>query len=182
MLFRSPYWMTWAIFAEGIALVRQGHYDRGQANLDRASQIFEAMGQRTGNGWISAWQAIALARQGRFDAARREADFGAQRCRETGELSHLPWTLHARGIAELLDPNAEAGAAEHWFQAAIAEARGHGNRWIELRAANSLAGLWQSQGKRKEAHDLLAPVYNWFTEGFDTKDLIEAKALLDQVR
>ena len=176
-----PYWMAWAIFAEGIALVRQGHYDRGQANLDRASQIFEAMGQRTGNGWISAWQAIALARQGRFDAARREADFGAQRCRETGELSHLPWTLHARGIAELLDPNAEAGAAEHWFQAAIAEARGHGNRWIELRAANSLAGLWQSQGKRKEAHDLLAPVYNWFTEGFDTKDLIEAKALLEEL-
>jgi predicted ATPase len=50
---------------------------------------------------------------------------------------------------------------------------------LELRAATSLARLWQSQGKREEAHDLLAPVYGWFTEGFDTADLQDAKALLD---
>jgi len=50
---------------------------------------------------------------------------------------------------------------------------------LELRAAMSLARLWQSQGKRAEAHELLAPVYGWFTEGFDTADLQEAKALLD---
>jgi predicted ATPase len=50
---------------------------------------------------------------------------------------------------------------------------------FELRAATSLARLWQSQGKRQEAHDLLAPVYHWFTEGFDTADLKDAKALLD---
>jgi predicted ATPase len=52
----------------------------------------------------------------------------------------------------------------------------------ELRTATSLARLWQSKGKRKEAHHLLAPVYAWFTEGFDTKDLKEAKALLDELR
>ncbi len=51
----------------------------------------------------------------------------------------------------------------------------------ELRTSTSLACLWQSQGKRKEAYDLLAPVYNWFTEGFDTKDLKEARALLAQL-
>jgi predicted ATPase len=51
----------------------------------------------------------------------------------------------------------------------------------ELRAATSLSKLWQSQGKRQEAYDLLAPVYNWFTEGFDTADLIDAKALLDKL-
>ena len=50
---------------------------------------------------------------------------------------------------------------------------------FELRAATSLARLWQQQGKRQEAHDLLAPVYEWFTEGFDTADLQDAKALLD---
>ena len=50
---------------------------------------------------------------------------------------------------------------------------------LELRAAMSLSRLWQQQGKRQEAHDLLAPVYNWFTEGFDTADLQEAKALLE---
>jgi len=51
----------------------------------------------------------------------------------------------------------------------------------ELRTSTSLARLWQQQGKRKEAHDLLAPVYSWFTEGFDTKDLKEAKALLEEL-
>ncbi len=53
--------------------------------------------------------------------------------------------------------------------------------WPQLRTATSLARLWQQQGKRAEARDLLAPVYNWFTEGFDTKDLQEAKALLNEL-
>jgi predicted ATPase len=52
---------------------------------------------------------------------------------------------------------------------------------LELRAAMSLARLWQQQGKRDEAHDLLAPIYGWFTEGFDTADLQEAKALLEEL-
>jgi predicted ATPase len=52
---------------------------------------------------------------------------------------------------------------------------------FELRTATSLARLWQQQGKRQEAHDLLAPVYHWFTEGFDTADLKDAKALLDEL-
>lgn len=58
-------------------------------------------------------------------------------------------------------------------------ARTHQAKSFELRAATSLARLWQQQGKRAEAHALLAPVYDWFTEGFDTADLQEAKALLD---
>ena len=53
---------------------------------------------------------------------------------------------------------------------------------FELRAATSLARLWRKQGKRSEARALLAPVYGWFTEGFDTRDLVEAKALLDELR
>ena len=52
-------------------------------------------------------------------------------------------------------------------------------KWWELRAATTLARLWARQGERRKAHDLLAPVYGWFTEGFDTPDLREAKALLD---
>ena len=52
---------------------------------------------------------------------------------------------------------------------------------MELRAATSLARLWRDQGKRTEARDLLAPVYAWFTEGFDTRDLIDAKALLEEL-
>jgi predicted ATPase len=64
---------------------------------------------------------------------------------------------------------------------AIKTAREQSARSLELRAATSLARLWRDQGKRDEARHLLAPVYGWFTEGFDTRDLKEAKALLDEV-
>jgi predicted ATPase len=69
--------------------------------------------------------------------------------------------------------------AESCFHHAIAIAQSQQAKSLELRAATSLARLWQQQGKRQEAHDLLAPVYGWFTEGFDTADLQEAKALLE---
>jgi hypothetical protein len=71
--------------------------------------------------------------------------------------------------------------AETCFQKALDVARSQQAKSWELRAATSLARLWQPQDKRQEAYDLLAPVYNWFTEGFDTADLKEAKALLDNL-
>jgi predicted ATPase len=67
------------------------------------------------------------------------------------------------------------------FQQALAVARHQQARSWELRAATSLSRLWQRQGKRQEARDLLAPVYDWFTEGFDTADLREAKGLLEEL-
>jgi predicted ATPase len=73
-------------------------------------------------------------------------------------------------------PEAEA---ETWLQRALDVARRQEAKSLELRAAMSLARLWQEQGKRAEAHALLAPIYSWFTEGFDTADLQEAKALLE---
>ena len=63
----------------------------------------------------------------------------------------------------------------------LAIAREQGTRGYELRAATSLARLWREQGRRAEAHELLAPVYAWFTEGFDTQDLKEANALLEEL-
>jgi len=71
--------------------------------------------------------------------------------------------------------------AEACFQKAFDIARHQQAKSWELRAATSLARLWQQQGKREEAHELLAPVYHWFTEGFDTADLKEAKALLAEL-
>jgi predicted ATPase len=72
-----------------------------------------------------------------------------------------------------------AAEAEACFQQALDIARRQQAKSLELRAAMSLARLWQRQGKRAAAHALLAPIYGWFTEGFDTADLQEAKALLD---
>jgi predicted ATPase len=72
-------------------------------------------------------------------------------------------------------------AAEECFRRALDAARVREGRSVELRAAMSLARLWRDQGKRAEARDLLGPVYGWFTEGFDTHDLVEAKALLEEL-
>ncbi len=74
------------------------------------------------------------------------------------------------------------GAAEASFRRAINVGRQQSAKLWELRASNSLARLWRDQGKRTEARDLLAPIYGWFTEGFDTPDLKEAKALLDELQ
>ena len=72
-------------------------------------------------------------------------------------------------------------AGEQYFERALTVAREQQVKSCELRAAMSMARLWRDQGKRDEARELLAPVYGWFTEGFDTLDLKEAKALLDQL-
>jgi len=74
----------------------------------------------------------------------------------------------------------EAGA-EDAFNNALKVARAREARWFELRAAMDLARLWRDQGKPQEARNLLAPAYSWFTEGFDTADLKEAKAFLDEL-
>ena len=71
--------------------------------------------------------------------------------------------------------------AEEYFLKAIEIARRQQAKSLELRAVISLSRLWQKQGKRKEAHEMLSVLYGWFTEGFDTKDLQEAKILLEQV-
>jgi predicted ATPase len=71
--------------------------------------------------------------------------------------------------------------ADACFQKASEIARRQQAKSLELRAAMSLSRLWQQQGKKKEAHELLAEIYGWFTEGFDTKDLQEAKALLEKL-
>jgi predicted ATPase len=76
---------------------------------------------------------------------------------------------------------AEEAEAEECFWKAIEIARGQQAKSLELRAVMSLSRLWQSQGKKVEAHRVLVEVYGWFTEGFDTKDLQEAKALLEEL-
>jgi predicted ATPase len=83
------------------------------------------------------------------------------------------------GEIALMSPESDAAKAEARFERALAVARAQQAKSWELRAAMSMARLWRDQGKRDEARNLLAPVFGWFTEGFDTLDLKEAKALLD---
>ena len=81
----------------------------------------------------------------------------------------------------LRQPGTPQAEAEACFQQALDVARRQEAKSLELRAAMSLSRLWQQQGKRAEARELLAPIYGWFTEGFDTADLQEAKALLEEL-
>ena len=85
------------------------------------------------------------------------------------------------GEIALKSPEQDATKAEAYFQHALAVARQQQAKSWELRAAMSMARLWRDQGKRDEARELLAPVYGWFTEGFDTRDLKDAKALLGEL-
>ena len=85
------------------------------------------------------------------------------------------------GRACCLAPGRAAEAEASWLRAIERGPMHRARRSLELRAATSLARLWRDQGRRAEAHDLLAPVYGWFTEGFDTADLKDAKALLDEL-
>jgi predicted ATPase len=85
------------------------------------------------------------------------------------------------GEIALLSPKHDATKAEAYFERALAMSRQQQAKSWELRAAMSMARLWRDQGKCDEARDLLAPIYGWFTEGFDTRDLKEAKALLDEL-
>jgi predicted ATPase len=97
-----------------------------------------------------------------------------------GELDEAEINRVAGEIA-LLSPERDATKAEAYFARALEVARQQQAKSWELRAAMSMARLWRDQGKRREARDLLAPVYGWFTEGFETLDLREARALLDDL-
>jgi predicted ATPase len=89
--------------------------------------------------------------------------------------------MRIAGEITLISPERDALKAEEYFERALSVARQqHAKSW-ELRAAMSLARLWRDQRKSQQARELLAPVYGWFTEGFDTRDLKEAKALLDEL-
>jgi predicted ATPase len=105
----------------------------------------------------------------------------------TGEREHEAELYRLRGELTLKQSRfaspdfADQEEAEQCFHSAIDIARKQQAKSLELRAATSLARLWQQQGKQKEAHGTLAEICGWFTEGFDTTDLIDAKALLDEL-
>ena len=96
-------------------------------------------------------------------------------------MGHYWWEAHINCVAGeiALTRKSNAAKAEIYFEQALAVARKQQTKSWELRAAMSLARLWRDQGKVQQARELLAPVYGWFTEGFDTRDLKEANALLD---
>src|ERR1700731_1950119 len=125
--------------------------------------------------------ARAHAELGQFEEAWRcigEAMTAAETTKEKWCEADIHRTA---GEIALMSPAPDAAKAQAHFERAIAIAREQKARSWELRAATSLARLWRDQSKRQQARDLLAPIYGWFTEGFDTLDVTQAKALLDEL-
>ena len=125
--------------------------------------------------------ADAWLRLGRPDEAQAAIKEGLARAEATGEHFCTAELHRLRARACLALDARDARVAEAALDAALADARHRSSRLFELRAACDLARLWADRGERRNAHDLLAPVYGWFTEGFDTADLKDAKALLEEL-
>jgi predicted ATPase len=173
---RFAFWLVSATVLRGWALAEQGQGAEGIAQIRQG---------------LTAWQAMGEALyQPRFRALLAEL-YGNVGQTEAGlsVLAEVLAEVHTNGLcyceAELyrlkgmLQQAAGRGSeAEACFRQALDVARRQQAKSWELRAATSLARLWQQQGKRAKARELLAPVYGWFTEGFDTTDLLDAQALL----
>ena len=125
--------------------------------------------------------ARAYAELGQFDDAWRCISEATAAIEMSKEKWYEAEAHRTAGEVALKSPEPDAAKAEAYFERALSVARAQQAKSWELRAAMSMARLWRDQGKRDEAHDLLAPIYDWFTEGFDTLDLKQAKALLDEL-
>jgi predicted ATPase len=140
-----------------------------------------SMGQTVLFPWYSPFLTRAFAQLGRFREALRCIGEAVTAVEMTNERWCEPEVHRVCGELVLKSPETDAAKAEAYFARALVVARAQQAKSWELRAAMSMARLWREQGKREEARELLAPVYGWFTEGFDTRDLKEAKALLGEL-
>jgi predicted ATPase len=126
-----------------------------------------------------SYLATAQADLGRFDDAWRSIDEAMTAVETTKEGMYEAEIRRTAGEIALKSPERNVAKAQFYFERALTVARQQQAKSRELRAAMSLARLWRDRGKVQQARELLAPVYGWFTEGFDTRDLKEAKVLLD---
>jgi predicted ATPase len=163
----------------GWALAACGYGEEGRGQIQQGLAAYRATGATAERPYYLALLAETSAQAGQT-AAGLEALAEALATLAKSRARWWEAELHRlRGELLLQHAAAQPGEAEACFQQALAVAHRQQAKSLELRAAMSLARLWQGQGKRAEARDLLAPIYGWFTEGFDTADLQEAKVLLE---
>ena len=137
--------------------------------------------QQYGSPFGLSYLAKAYAELGQFDDAWRCIGEAMTAVETTKERWCEAEVHRIAGKSRCMSPEPDAAKAEAYFERALAVARQQQAKSWELRAAMSMARLWRDQGKPQQARELLAPVYGWFTEGFDTRDLKEAKALLEEL-
>jgi class 3 adenylate cyclase/predicted ATPase len=175
-----PLYVALGMFMRGWALAVQGQGEEGIAQLHQGLAAFRAVGLELGRSWHLALLAEAYGEVGQTAAGLTVLAEALAVVDKTGEERYWEAELHRlKGELLLVLSTDNTTEAEACFHQALDIARRQEAKSLELRAAISLSRLWQQQGKRTEARALLAPIYSWFTEGFDTADLREAKGLLD---
>ena len=175
-----PWWLQFGRRVHGWALTELGQVETGMAELASAIGASELHGfenQQTERAQL----AYCYAQISRIGEALSLLDDVLAQIERTGEKMHQAEILRLKGEVLLMHDTKSAAESEACFRAALDVARTQEAKWWELRTSVSLARLLAKNDRRDEARAMLAQIYNWFTEGFDTADLKDAKALLDQL-
>jgi predicted ATPase len=176
--------LTWRLAGmclQGCALALTGIARDATQMMDGSIRARRSMGATIGAPMFLSQLASAHAQLGQFDDARHCIGEAMTTLETSGERWCEAEVNRVAGEITLMSPERDVAKAETYFDRALTVSRQQQAKSRELRAAMSVARLWRDQGKQDEARELLAPVYGWFTEGFDTRDLKEARALLDEL-
>jgi predicted ATPase len=177
----SLFWKALGMLQQGCVLVLTGKASAAIEMIKSAVAALRSTGTTVWFPFGLSYLAKAYAELGQFDDAWRSIGEAISTIEATKERWFEAETNRIAGEIALKSPEPDAAKAEEYFERALKVARQQQAKSWELRAAMSLARLWRDQGKVQQARELLAPVYGWFTEGFDTRDLKEARALLDEL-
>ena len=173
------WWQALGMSLQGYLSAVTGEASNSVRTISTALTVWRSTGSTVFIPLSLLFLATAYCELGQLDDAGRCIGEAMTMVEKTEERWFEAEIYHMAGKVALMSRQQDLAKAEAHFERALAVARKQGAKSLELRAAMSMAGLWRGEGKRSEARDLLAPVYAWFTEGFDTIDLKKAKALLD---
>jgi class 3 adenylate cyclase/tetratricopeptide (TPR) repeat protein len=174
-----PLWLASGTYYRGASSTAIGYASDGVALLTQAISQFRATGAMVNAPMMLASLADAHGRLGHLSEGLSRLTEAGKIIEATDERQDEALVYRLQG--DLLSATGDQAAAERSYRRALAVADRQNAKALELRATTNLACLWRDQGKRTEAHDLLAPIYGWFTEGFDTPVLKDAKTLLDEL-
>ena len=176
-----PYWLSQGTILRGWALAVQGDGAEGIAQLRQGLAARQATGGELQWPYFLSLLAEAYGKLGQPEEGLTVLHEALTTVDNTGERHWEAELLRLKGNLLLIQQEQMAGEAEECLLKALDIARRQQAKSLELRAAMSLSRLWQKQEKQEEAHQLLAEIYGWFTEGFETADLKEAKILLEEL-
>jgi predicted ATPase len=177
----ASFWIERATFVRGCILASTGKPSDAVQLITSGLAASQVTGTTFWLPLYESYLAKAHAELGKFVEAWRCIDEATRAVETTKETMFEAEVYRIAGEIALMSPKLDAAKAETYFERALTIARQQQAKSWELRAATSMARLWRDQGKRDAARNLLAPVYGWFTEGFDTLDLKDAKTLLDEL-